>query len=255
MAARRTHDSGSKTVLEIGRGDLHRAGQPNETKGREALLPANLQRVDGGGENSARSSEGADGKPAPLAYLSESLPQIGNRAGGVDAHSATVRISVRERKGHVYGIKDARESTEFRTDPEMSKRPTRPSVLGENLARIMRERGLGATELKDLCGMSHRSTITGLLSGASPGSVTTAEELAAGLGIHITELLGAPPRIAIDMDRVIERWKASDEAMLVGPLTAKEEAELRLRAPSVFTKEPTMRGVSLLVATIREDSR
>lgn len=124
--------------------------------------------------------------------------------------------------------RDAHETPAYGSAvPKKKGEPTQPGVVGQNLARLLRERGEGPTWLSRQSGVP-RSTITGLISGYSPTAhEDTVRRLAAGLGVGFEELATlASGRIGID--EIIAGFRASSfPAALSPPFGADDEAYLR----------------------------
>lgn len=136
-----------------------------------------------------------------------------------------VRSLKRCRQGDEFGISNNTADSLGFTMLGVAKNP--PGIVGRNLERLMKARGLRPTEVEKLTGVS-RVTVWQLINGAvAEGSVQVAKKLADGLGVPLPEMFVEEER-AVPIGPLVDEFLKSDlRTMLNPPMTAEEEAWLR----------------------------
>jgi transcriptional regulator with XRE-family HTH domain len=132
----------------------------------------------------------------------------------------------------------------------------KPGVIGQNLRRLLDEKGLGVNDLARLAGDKPQK-ITELLSGRSRDArVETLQSLARALDVAPEDLTLTKAELA-EADRLIAAFaKSSEAARLIPPYSTTDASRLRTRRSALIRPEKfNDRAIRLLVRLLRAMNR
>jgi transcriptional regulator with XRE-family HTH domain len=134
-------------------------------------------------------------------------------------------------------------------------KPGKPGIVGQNIRRLLDEKGMGATELERRSGVP-RSTINSLMNGGvREAQEETIAKLAGGLRVPAGELLVRSASTQ-DVEDLIRAFAKSPHAATLEPPFSERDAA-RLRSQGRFAwgeKRPKHKALRLLVMFLRDNA-